>query len=349
MQKIASLLLITGIIFPMHAFSQNAEIVTRRDGFLFLWEGIHRPAQPAKTRFSDVPETALGSLEIDYAASRGIIDDEEERFRPDEGLDMEDALVWLFRTRNIADPDLITRETLPEYLQKYPVAQLADERQSVSRDDLLHIAGTLDEMLVTEDHEVSLYAEKFHGKGTAFGESFDMNAFTAAHKTLPYNTLVKVTNVENGKSVVVRINDRGPFVDGRDMDLSLASFTAIAERSKGVIRARFERLGDASLVGACGGTASMQRRIGGGVALSDGVPSFIAFGNSLKLSAKRAFVVRGILYPDGNELAVQDYVHPGETFEFRPAVEGAYSVIVGSVKGRKRVLKMEVMKCADSQ
>ena len=66
----------------------------------------------------------------------------------------------------------------------------------------------------------SYYAGKFHGRRTANGETFDMHAMTAAHKTLPFNTRVRVTNLDNGRSVVVRINDRGPFVKGRIIDLS---------------------------------------------------------------------------------------------------------------------------------
>jgi len=60
----------------------------------------------------------------------------------------------------------------------------------------------------------------FHGKLTANGEVFDMNAMTAAHKTLPLGSLVRVTNLENGNSVIVRINDRGPYVEGRILDCS---------------------------------------------------------------------------------------------------------------------------------
>lgn len=69
----------------------------------------------------------------------------------------------------------------------------------------------------------SWYGPDFHGKKTANGEMYDMNANTAAHKTLPMNTIVRVTNLNNNKSTVVRINDRGPFVDGRIIDLSFAA------------------------------------------------------------------------------------------------------------------------------
>jgi peptidoglycan lytic transglycosylase len=88
--------------------------------------------------------------------------------------------------------------------------------------------------------KASFYSD---GQRTANGEYFDPNAFTAAHKTLPFNTRVRVTNLANGKSTVVRINDRGPFVASRCLDLSRASFAAIASLSSGVANVRYEVLG----------------------------------------------------------------------------------------------------------
>lgn len=81
--------------------------------------------------------------------------------------------------------------------------------------------------------EASYYNE---GQQTANGETFDPRASTAAHKTLPFNTLVRVTNTASGKSVVVRINDRGPFTKGRIIDLSEAAFARIAPLSQGVVQ-----------------------------------------------------------------------------------------------------------------
>jgi rare lipoprotein A len=69
----------------------------------------------------------------------------------------------------------------------------------------------------------SWYGPGFHGKTTANGELYDMYAYTAAHKTLPFGTVVKVVDLRTGRSVVVRINDRGPFVPGRIIDLSYAA------------------------------------------------------------------------------------------------------------------------------
>ena len=77
---------------------------------------------------------------------------------------------------------------------------------------------------------------------TATGETFDKLALTAAHKTLPFNTRVRVTNVANGRSVVVRINDRGPFKGGRVIDLSYAAAGIIDMRDKGLAAVKLEVL-----------------------------------------------------------------------------------------------------------
>ena len=83
---------------------------------------------------------------------------------------------------------------------------------------------------------ISNYGGRLHGGPTASGERFDQYAMTAAHKTLPLGTKVKVTNLDNGKSVVVRINDRGPYVKGRVLDLSRGSFSAIAPLQQGILK-----------------------------------------------------------------------------------------------------------------
>jgi rare lipoprotein A len=86
----------------------------------------------------------------------------------------------------------------------------------------------------------SWYGELFQGKPTASGEPFDMCAFTAAHPKLPLGTLVKVTNLKNGKVVVVRINDRGPVVDGRIIDVSSSAAHALGFKERGVQTVRLD-------------------------------------------------------------------------------------------------------------
>lgn len=92
----------------------------------------------------------------------------------------------------------------------------------------------------------SWYGGKFQGRKTANGEIFDTNKFTAAHRTLPFHTEVKVTNLDNGNSTVVRINDRGPFVQGRIIDLSRAAAEELDMIHSGTARVRLEIVGAAA-------------------------------------------------------------------------------------------------------
>jgi len=87
---------------------------------------------------------------------------------------------------------------------------------------------------------VSFYAEDFHGKKTSNGETFNMNALTCASKTFPFDTELKVTNLKNGKSVIVRVNDRGPFVPDRELDLSKAAATQLGMISSGTAQVKIE-------------------------------------------------------------------------------------------------------------
>jgi rare lipoprotein A len=89
----------------------------------------------------------------------------------------------------------------------------------------------------------SWYGEPFHGRFTASGEVYDMHQLTAAHRTLPFQTLVEVRNLDNGRRVVVRVTDRGPFVGGRVIDLSRAAADEIGLIGPGVARVELRVLG----------------------------------------------------------------------------------------------------------
>lgn len=89
----------------------------------------------------------------------------------------------------------------------------------------------------------SFYGKKFHGRKTASGETFNMNGLSAAHKTLPMGTMLKVTNPETGKSVVVKVNDRGPYEKGRSLDLSQGAAKKIGLDRKGTGEVEIETLG----------------------------------------------------------------------------------------------------------
>ena len=103
----------------------------------------------------------------------------------------------------------------------------------------------VEDILESTAHEISTgvvswYGGKFHGRKTATGEMYDKHELTAAHKSLPFGTKVKVTNIRNGKSVVVEINDRGPYAKSRVLDLSQAAFSEIGHTNTGVMQVEYE-------------------------------------------------------------------------------------------------------------
>ncbi|PZQ27425.1 MAG: septal ring lytic transglycosylase RlpA family lipoprotein [Ectopseudomonas oleovorans] len=94
----------------------------------------------------------------------------------------------------------------------------------------------------SETGKASYYGDRHHGQRTASGERFDQNALTAAHRTLPFGTRVRVTNLNNNRNVVLRINDRGPFVRGRIIDVSRAAAVRLDMLRAGVVPVRVETL-----------------------------------------------------------------------------------------------------------
>jgi rare lipoprotein A len=98
----------------------------------------------------------------------------------------------------------------------------------------------------SEEGIASWYGADFHGKQTANGERYDMNGMTAAHKLLPFGTMLKVTSLENGKSVTVRVNDRGPFVENRIIDLTRSAASGLDMLGPGTARVRIETIGAVS-------------------------------------------------------------------------------------------------------
>lgn len=104
-----------------------------------------------------------------------------------------------------------------------------------------------EDLTYNETGLASWYGDKFHGRRTANGEIYDQTQMTAAHKTLPMPVMARVTNLENGKQIIVKINDRGPFVQGRIIDLSSRAAEALAFRQAGVAKVRVEYIGKSNL------------------------------------------------------------------------------------------------------
>ncbi len=108
------------------------------------------------------------------------------------------------------------------------------ENETAATHSAAGATGTADGVLDTQRGIASWYGGKFQGRMTANGEIFDTNDYTAAHRTLPFDTVVRVVNPEDNSAVTVRINDRGPFIEGRIIDLSRAAAEAIGIAGHGV-------------------------------------------------------------------------------------------------------------------
>jgi rare lipoprotein A len=167
-----------------------------------------------------------------------------------------------------------------------------------------HEGGT-----VYEEGKASWYGAPFHGRQASNGETYDMYKFTAAHRTLPFNTMVRVTNTTNGKSTTVRITDRGPFVDNRIIDLSYAAAKQIESIGAGVVTVQLEIL---SAIDPNDGTFTIQ------------VGAFHDKGNAERLQRRLSAA-----YPS---VAIQSFDSPkGGSF---------YRVHVGKISGEDAAKKM---------
>jgi rare lipoprotein A (peptidoglycan hydrolase) len=118
--------------------------------------------------------------------------------------------------------------------RKAELSEKAEGRQDLVKDKVTVKQGDNGKPVVEQVGEASFYGPGFHGKKTATGEKFDQNDKTAAHPTLPLGTKATVTNLENGNSVDVQINDRGPYVKGRDIDLSKGAAKELGMTKDGV-------------------------------------------------------------------------------------------------------------------
>ena len=124
--------------------------------------------------------------------------------------------------------------------RKAEQSEKAEGSQDLVKDKVTVKQGTNGEPIVEQVGEASFYGAGFHGKKTATGEKFDQNDKTAAHPTLPLGTKATVTNLDNGASVDVKINDRGPYVKGRDLDLSKGAAKELGMTKEGVAPVKIE-------------------------------------------------------------------------------------------------------------
>jgi len=152
------------------------------------------------------------------------------------------------------------------------------------------------------DGVASWYGPDFHGKKTSNGETYNMHALTAAHKTFPMNTVVKVENKKNGKNVIVRVNDRGPFVGNRIIDLSKAAATDIGMIAEGTAPVRLTVLG-------FGGKIETLTNPNDSVELTD---FYVQIGAFRKKSGADTFAKRHAKYDGRYDSTVQEGEYNGE-------------------------------------
>ncbi|MBZ0178177.1 MAG: septal ring lytic transglycosylase RlpA family protein [Melioribacteraceae bacterium] len=126
------------------------------------------------------------------------------------------------------------------------VAAIENDSDATYGIDISAIDARITESLIKIEDKGSMiaswYGPKFHGRVTANGESYDQMGYTAAHKSLPFGTILRLINPENGKSVIVRINDRGPYIKGRDIDLSKGAAIALGSLNTGVIKVNVQQI-----------------------------------------------------------------------------------------------------------
>lgn len=209
---------------------------------------------------------------------------------------------------------------------------------------LIFVLSSLSAEVYREKALVSYYAGDFHGKKTSNGEYFNMNDYTCANKSLPFNTILKVTNLSNGLSVQVRVNDRGPFVTGRELDLSKAAAQKIGMIKSGTAYVRIEivkRGPDTKLSRQTAAKASqiMAKLSGGKEEKSGGVKTVGASSQSVKKTYQEgtfwdvqlgSFSTR----ENANELA-QKLLKDGFTDVVFQKGNGIYRVVIRKVPAQK--------------
>ncbi len=200
------------------------------------------PADDHKKVFHDVPRSHWVTSMINYLYDQKLLSDEfdDDNFKPDEPITRSLAAYFtdklFYEGENVgAQSDVPDQD---EVLISNP------EEENVGTDgDLSDVDADLQKYLTDRDLDegvASYYGDSFNGRGTASGEKFDNSKLTAAQPYLPFGSFIRVTNVDNGKSVEVMVNDCGPFVKGRVVDLSKSAFETIGSARAGILRVKVE-------------------------------------------------------------------------------------------------------------
>lgn len=222
-------------------------------------EELDNIVPPEEPIFTDIENEAWYTNYLFIAKSKNIINGYPDgSFKPNDQINLVETLkIYLECLERLEYPDPSTlnfADTSPEgWYAKY-VAYAANQEtldisakneifpdKKMTRGDFAEIIYRLQKSYENNYKfgKATFYGKAVQGHRTASGETFDMNSFTAAHKTLPFGTIVEVTNLSNGKTVEVKINDRGPFGAGRVIDLSSAAFEQLASLGTGIINVQY--------------------------------------------------------------------------------------------------------------
>ena len=249
-------------------FAPDGNVLRSEAVKIILLAAGEKPRTKAVNKsFPDVETDAWYAPVVQKAAELKVVQgDAIGNFVPTRNVTRAEALAMLFRVdgHDIADTlDYAPFADVPSYAWFAPYFDKAQALGLIKGDNaypetVLSRAELSDLVFRFYQHDwnastlrgkASYYGGIFQGRLTANGEIFDTNQFTAAHKTLPFGTKLKVTNLATLESVVVRINDRGPYISGRVIDLSEAAFDAIADRGAGVLDVTMEIISESAPVG----------------------------------------------------------------------------------------------------
>lgn len=211
--------------------------------------------------FTDTPVNAWYTPYLAVAKEKGIIEGyADNSFKPEQNVNLVEALkIYLSSFDNIIFPNLsdyLFADTSENaWFTPYTAYSAMRGMLEINRENKIFpdqeiTRGYLAEIIYRkkksgegfEFGKATFYGAAVQGNNTASGQIFDMNSFTAAHKTLPFNTIVRATNLANGKSVDVKITDRGPYGPGRVLDLSSGAFKQISDLWRGIINVQYEIL-----------------------------------------------------------------------------------------------------------
>jgi rare lipoprotein A (peptidoglycan hydrolase) len=238
--------------------AESLKMLTIASG-LFIDSEIKAIEAEEARPFTDTPVSAWYTNYVAAAKDEGIVNGfPDGSFKPTQNITLAESLKILFESlgdiaflednsehlyNDTSESDWFVDYTA--YAASEGIVNIYSTNTMSPNQDMTrgYLAEVIYRTLTSDQYlfgKATYYGSALHGNTTASGEVFDMYAMTAAHKTLPLGTIVNVTNLANGKSIEVKINDRGPYGPGRIIDLSEAAFGEIASYSTGVINAQVE-------------------------------------------------------------------------------------------------------------